>query len=129
MSGTNQGGRAIAAMSIFDRSPSDRLHRAQQILGMQDADDVLRLARATAARACTRLASTSSMISSGGSSALTVIILVRWTITSETSSSPKRKTLWMYSAWPLLHLAVLGRHLDQPLDLDIGEDLLVRAIP
>ena len=28
----------------------------------------------------------------------------------------------------LLHLAVLGRHLDQALDLDIGEDVLVRRL-
>ena len=44
-------------------------------------------------------ASTALTISSGGSSALTVTMSVRWTITSETSSSPKRKTFWMYSAW------------------------------
>ena len=37
-------------------------------------------------------------MSSGVSSAHKVIILVRWTITSDTSSSPKRKTFWMYSA-------------------------------
>jgi hypothetical protein len=40
MSGTNQGGRASAAMSIFEESPA-ACSRAQQILGVQDADDVL----------------------------------------------------------------------------------------
>ena len=29
----------------------------------------------------------------------------------------------------LLHLAVLGGDLDQPLDLDVGQDLLVRGFP
>ena len=56
-------------------------------------------------------------------------MLVRWTMTSATSSSPKRKRLWMYSACDLLHLAVLGRDLDQALDLGVGQDLLVRRFP
>ena len=29
----------------------------------------------------------------------------------------------------LLHLAVLGRNLDQALDLDVGQDVLVRGFP
>ena len=44
MSGTNQGGRAIAAKSILASVAAGGLDRAQQILGVQDADDVLRLA-------------------------------------------------------------------------------------
>ena len=56
--------------------------------------------RATAGCGCIRICSTASTIFSGGSSALTVTISVRWSMTSETSSSPKRKTFWMYSAWP-----------------------------
>ena len=41
------------------------------------------------------LARMSSTIRSTGSSASTVRMAVRWTITSDTSSSPKRKRLWM----------------------------------
>ena len=43
MSGTNQGGSAIAMMSILAQVAVGVLERAQQILGVQDADDVLRL--------------------------------------------------------------------------------------
>ena len=41
MSGTNQGGSAIADMSILDKIAAGRLDGAQQVLRVQDADDVL----------------------------------------------------------------------------------------
>ena len=43
MSGTNQGGSAIAMTSICDEVALGALQRAQQVLGVQDADDVLGL--------------------------------------------------------------------------------------
>ena len=47
------------------------------------------------------VASTSRTSSSGGRSALIITMAVRWTMTSDTARSPKRKTFWMYSASPL----------------------------
>ena len=73
------------------------------------------------------VASTSRTSSSGGMSALIIIIAVRWTMTSETARSPKRKTLWMYSASPLLDAAMHGRFLHQPFDLGVGEDFVLRG--
>jgi hypothetical protein len=43
MSGTNQGGSAIAMTSICGDVAFGVLERTQQILGVQDADDVLGL--------------------------------------------------------------------------------------
>ena len=107
---------------------ADVLDRLEQILGMDDADDVLRLVLPDRHAACRASPGSSSMTFSGGSAISTECMLVRWTMTSATSSSPKRKRLWMYSAWRLLHLAVLGRDLDQAFDLAVGQDLLVRRL-
>ena len=39
--------------------------------------------------------------------------------------SPKRKTLWMYSASPLLMPPCTAEFLHQPLDLGVGEDFML----
>ncbi len=43
VSGTNHGFSAIALTSSASARPRDRRHRAEQILGVQNADDVIRL--------------------------------------------------------------------------------------
>ena len=60
---------------------SGMVERAQQVLGVQDADDVLRLVAPDGMRVNSALR-TALTISSAESSALTVVISVRWTMTS-----------------------------------------------
>ena len=69
--GHEPGRRAIAAMSSLVGVAVDRVQRAQQVLGVQDADDVLRLAAPERQRASPATASTALTMSSGGSSAST----------------------------------------------------------
>ena len=52
---------------------------------------------------------------------------VRWIITSDDLELAEAEEVVDELGLALLHLAVLGRDLDQPLDLDVGQDLLVRG--
>ena len=65
------------------------------------------------------------MTASGGPSALTLIILVRWTITSDTARSPKRKTFWIYSASPL---SILPCSADSSTSPSISESVRISLV-
>ena len=127
MSGTNQGGRAIAAISILDRSPSRRLDRAQQILGVQDADDVLGAIRATAGAACTGAASTALDDLLGRIVGIDGDHL--GAVDHHVGDFEVAEAEHIVDVLGLAdrHLAVLGGRLDQSLDLDVGEDFVLRG--
>ena len=104
MSGTNQGGSAIAMTSISPRSPSAFFSARSRSLACRMPTMFSGLSRHSGMRVKPDL-STALTISSGGSSALTVVISVRWTMTSDTvrsrrSSNPPIMSRSSFSTLP-----------------------------
>ncbi len=102
------------------------LQRAQQVLGVQDADDVLGLV------APQRDAGELGLEHRADDLFRRIVGIDRHHLGAmdhdvgnfEVAEAENVLDVFRLA---LFHLAVLGRHLDEPLDLDVGEDFLLRA--
>ena len=127
MSGTNQGLVAIARMSIVVAIAAGGLQGGEEILGMDDADDILRLVLPDGNAGMRPGQDLLDDLRRRARRHRRERMLVRWTMTSKTLELAEAEEVVDVLGLLLLDLAVLGRDFDQACDLVVGEDVLVRA--
>ena len=126
MSGTNHGGSAIAMMSIVGEIAFGVADHAQQVLGVQDADDVF---RRTAPQRNARVFGAQHRVDDLLRRIVGVDRHHLGAVDHDVGhfELAQAKDVLDVFGLAVLHLAVLGRLLDQAFDLDVGQDFVMRA--